>query len=224
MDTSPSFLKSVDKLDYTTSDGFLAVGSDYPNNIKAELYGFGTGRWTAVSDYPYGCVSSHTPSVYRYDMVFIPEQKSYFVIGGHSHQSALSQIARFTDGTWYDAGQLNSVRRVSFCSFFWLLKKWSNYRHLTPSGSTTHWLSLVVGSRKLNTDYRVSRVITTMASSNVSTSRQHLLITSMAFHLLSSAISASEEKLLLLKTNQFFVTFNGCQSSQFCYPCLDYSS
>ena len=34
-----------------TLDEFLAVGSRYPDNIKAEIYNIGTGAWKTVNDY-----------------------------------------------------------------------------------------------------------------------------------------------------------------------------
>ena len=92
-------------------DGFLAFGSVSPNNRKAELFNFGNGGWKQVDDYPFG--SGESDSVYDYDMVYISETQSYLVIGGYS-ASYLSQIAKFKDGVWSDAGQLNSGRRVSF--------------------------------------------------------------------------------------------------------------
>ena len=95
-----------------TLDEFLAVGSAYPANNKAELYNFGSGTWKTVDDYPFcrgmGCSD--------YDMLYIPETSSYLVIGGDSSRP-ISQIARFKDGAWSDAGKLNSARVVSFCSF-----------------------------------------------------------------------------------------------------------
>ena len=95
----------------STLDEFLAVGSYYPNNAKAELYNFGTGSWKTVSDYPFS-----SKSVYSYDMLYIPDTSSYLVIGG-SDGNGLSQIAKFFNGNWIDAGQLNLPRTVSFLLF-----------------------------------------------------------------------------------------------------------
>ena len=89
----------------------MAVGSVSPNNRKAELYYSGTGDWKTVDDYPFG--SEESDSVYDFDMVYISETQSYLVIAGYS-ASYLSQIAKFKNGVWSDAGQLNSGRRVSF--------------------------------------------------------------------------------------------------------------
>ena len=46
-------------------------------------------------------------------MLYIPEAASFFVIGGWDGQSVISQIAKLKDGKWYDAGQLNTARRVN---------------------------------------------------------------------------------------------------------------
>ena len=54
-------------------DGFLTVGSKYPENVKAELYDFGTNGWTMVSDYPFG----DGTYLASFDMVFILET-TYF--------------------------------------------------------------------------------------------------------------------------------------------------
>ena len=73
----------------------------------AELYNFGSGAWTTASEYPFGS----KPYLSLYDMVFVREILSYLVIGGMSGED-LSQIARFTNGAWYDAGQLYKARGV----------------------------------------------------------------------------------------------------------------
>ena len=104
-------LKKV--FDSLTSDGFLAVGSWSPDNIKAELYAFDTNAWADVEDYPFVIPGSR---ITDYSMIFIPETSSYLVIGGTTfvdYVAVLSQIAIFANDTWYDAGRLNSVRRVS---------------------------------------------------------------------------------------------------------------
>ena len=90
-----------------TLDGLFAVGSYSPANVKAELFNFGTGAWTTVDDYPF----TSSQGVTDFDMIYISETFSYFVIGGKS--PSLSQIAQFKDGAWFDAGHLNSARAVS---------------------------------------------------------------------------------------------------------------
>ena len=81
------------------------------------MFSFGTGDWNTVLDYPFGGGSG----IYYYDMMFIPETSSYLVIGGFAGDSQLAQIARLKDGTWTNAGQLNSVRMVSYLIFAQLL-------------------------------------------------------------------------------------------------------
>ena len=103
-------------------DGFLTVGSGNPYHKKAELYEFGTGAWLEVDDYPI-----EGTSVFNYDMVFIPETSSYYVIGGQykgagEESGPASQIGKFTNGFWSDAGQLKSVRIVSFRKFFTIIE------------------------------------------------------------------------------------------------------
>ena len=91
----------------------MALGSYDPDNLKAEIYAFGTNAWSTVSDYPFA-IGTY---VYDYSMIFIPETASYLVIGGKSlNNIILSQLAIFANGTWFDAGQLNSGRRVRFRS------------------------------------------------------------------------------------------------------------
>ena len=95
-----------------SKDGFLAVGSFDPSYKTAELYEFATGEWTELDDYPFGSSKSFSD----YDMVYIPEILSYFVIGGYDGFYPMSQIARLTKGEWFDAGNLKTKRGVSFCS------------------------------------------------------------------------------------------------------------
>ena len=99
------------------SDGFLAVGSHAPDSLKAELYGFGTGKWTPVDDYPYG-----SGFVCNYDMVYMTEISSYLVIGGSNTNSRYTKIAMFASGKWFDAGNLKTTRRVVFLLFFTCFK------------------------------------------------------------------------------------------------------
>ena len=94
----------------------MAVGSNGPYNVKAEMYSFSIGAWKTVEDYPYAIGEG----VYGYAMVFIPETKSYFVIGGatgNHGEDTVSHIAKFTNGAWSLAGELNSPRNVRFCLF-----------------------------------------------------------------------------------------------------------
>ena len=90
----------------------MAVGSRSPNNVKAEVYEFGTGDWTIVQDYPYGA-----EYVAYYDMVYIPATSAYYVIGGYNGEF-LSTIGMFKNGAWTEVGQLNTARSVSFSLFF----------------------------------------------------------------------------------------------------------
>ena len=90
----------------------MAVGSYSPYNVKAELYDFVTDDWTTVQDYPYGA-----GSITNYGMVYIPATSAYYVIGGNDGGD-LSTIGMFKNGAWSEAGQLNTARSVSFCSFF----------------------------------------------------------------------------------------------------------
>ena len=83
-----------------------------PNNVKAEIFDFGTGSWTTVEDYPFASVVAY------YDMVYVPETTAYYVIGGIGDWAELATIAMFKNGAWSEAGQLNTARYVSFCSFF----------------------------------------------------------------------------------------------------------
>ena len=93
----------------------MAVGSsDY--NVKAELYSFDVDAWKTVDDYPFAIGEG----IYAYAIVFIPETKSYFVIGGATGKSGkdrVSHIAKLTNGAWSLAGKLNLARSVSFCLF-----------------------------------------------------------------------------------------------------------
>ena len=89
----------------------MAVGSSWPEHIKAELYDFGMDAWTPVQDYPYGA-----EFIVDYDMVYIPATSAYYVIGGYGG-GYLSTIGMFKNGAWSEVGQLNTVRSVSFCLF-----------------------------------------------------------------------------------------------------------
>ena len=122
-----------------TCTGYLSC----PTLIKTELYEFDTGVWMSLDDYPF----VGETYVCHYDMVFIDEISSYLVIGGYN-DGYLSQIGMLKNGVWSDAGQLNRVRTVSFCSlcFFSLL------RIIAPNGSITHW-----SSQEVSTTNRPSR-------------------------------------------------------------------
>ena len=101
-------------------DQFLAVGSYVPNNIKTELFDYGTNGWSTEADYPFGSGEY----VYAYDMLYIEELSAYFVIGGLS-RDYLATIAKFANGVWSSAGQLNQARHVTFC--FFILNYWFQF-------------------------------------------------------------------------------------------------
>ena len=92
-------------------DDFLAVGSYTPDNVKAEMFDYGTGSWTTVPDYPFASGSGFG----YYDMIYVPATSAYYVIGGFDGNN-LATIAMFKNGAWSEAGQLNTARHVSFCS------------------------------------------------------------------------------------------------------------
>ena len=120
-------------------DGFLAVGSLRPANVKAEIYDFAKDCWTETEDYPFAT----GPDFFKYDMVYVPATLAYYIIGGASSVATssgtemveLKQIAMFKNGVWTDAGQLNTGRRVSFCSYF--LNDWFNFKG--PSSWMGEW-------------------------------------------------------------------------------------
>ena len=102
------------------------------------MYAFGTKAWTEVKDYPYGCGYDKEKRISDYEMIYIPEASSYFVIGGTcgydpaiGEVQIFSRVARFgvsgsppfARGTWYDAGHLNKERQVSFRSLLFVPKK-----------------------------------------------------------------------------------------------------
>ena len=75
----------------------MAVGSSGQYNVKAELYNFENGSWKTVDDYPY----SIGGAFYSYEMVFLPETKSFFAIGGATRGNAkdlVPHIAKLTNG------------------------------------------------------------------------------------------------------------------------------
>ena len=107
-------------------DGFLAVGSLGPNNVKAEVYDFGMGDWTTVQDYPYS-----SRGFGYYDMVYFPATSAYYVIGGFDEGWGIggnwirrdqARIGMFKNGAWSEAGQLKTARYVSFRSFLFQSK------------------------------------------------------------------------------------------------------
>ena len=96
----------------------MAVGSRSPDIKKTELYDYGTDVWTTEADYPFG----NGEDVSVYDMLYIEELPAYCVIGGNSGwYGILATIAKFANGVWSSAGDLNSARLVSFCSFCFFL-------------------------------------------------------------------------------------------------------
>ena len=90
----------------------MAVGSFFPENVKAEVYDFGTGDWTTVQDYPYGGGFFVSNAI-----VYVPATSAYYVVGGKSDGGDLSEIGMFKNGVWSLAGHLNTARSVSFCTF-----------------------------------------------------------------------------------------------------------
>ena len=100
----------------------MVVGSWNPENIKTELYDYGTNGWSTSEDYPFGA-----DYVAFYDMLYIEELSAFFIIGGYVGGGVVSgvywaTIAKFANGVWSSAGQLNTERSVSFCSFCFLSK------------------------------------------------------------------------------------------------------
>ena len=76
------------------------------------MYNFKTGTWKVVNDYPFGSGSY----IAMYDIVFIPESRSFLIIGGNDGSGVfVSHIAKFKDGVWHDVGRLNSGRNVNLC-------------------------------------------------------------------------------------------------------------
>ena len=114
----------IKRFHIVTLDEFLAVGS--LTNKKAELYNYGSDSWETVDDYPFTDLSS----VSQYVMLYIPQIRSYLVIGGsttnlkssRNNYEIKSEILKFQDGAWFDVGQLNSARNVSFYSVLLFLK------------------------------------------------------------------------------------------------------
>ena len=78
------------------------------------MYTFETGLWTTVDDYPF--LGPSGDYFIGYEMLYIPEMSSYFVIGGYS-RGTVSTFAKFKDGAWSEVGKLTTDRYVSFCSF-----------------------------------------------------------------------------------------------------------
>ena len=91
-------------------DQFVAVGSFEPYNKKTELFDYGTNGWSTSEDYPFG----NGEYFNGYDMLYIEELSAYFVISGFSGYDYLTTIAKFANGVWSSAGELNSARYVSF--------------------------------------------------------------------------------------------------------------
>ena len=108
----------------------MAVGSNSPHHVKAELYDLVTGVWTTVPDYP-----SNIATIAYYDMVYVPATSAYYVIGGSETGWDLFEIAMFQKGAWSEAGQLNTARRVSFCFFSFKITD-SILSHIELNGQT----------------------------------------------------------------------------------------
>ena len=82
-----------------------------PDNLKVELYNFGTGSWAVKEDYPLASGSA----IGYFDMVYIAAKAAYYVIGGRNdHNNSQATIAMFKDGAWSQASQLNTARYVSY--------------------------------------------------------------------------------------------------------------
>ena len=79
------------------------------------MYNFGNSLWNTVDDYPF--LGPSGDYFFGHRMLYIPEMSSYFVIGGYS-RGTVSTVAKFKDGTWSDAGNLNKARYVGFAHFF----------------------------------------------------------------------------------------------------------
>ena len=84
----------------------MALGSYSPSHHKGEIYSFSSFGWTDTPDYPY----STNDDFYDFSIVYITEHSAYYVIGGYSDGDKLSQIGKYSDGAWSDAGQLNNGR------------------------------------------------------------------------------------------------------------------
>ena len=92
----------------------MAVGGDFGiGEAHAELYNFENDSWKQTSDYPF----AHGYSFSKYEMVFIPETSAFLVIGGFAGQ-VRTNIARYEDDEWSDAGELQQLRLVSFFLVF----------------------------------------------------------------------------------------------------------
>ena len=89
----------------------MTVGSRGPDNVKTELFDFGSNTWETMDDYPYG--STDSKGFGYYDMVFIQKSSAYYVIGGFDGKINHATIAKFHNGVWSQAGQLNQSRHVS---------------------------------------------------------------------------------------------------------------
>ena len=83
----------------------MALGSYSPHHQKGEIYSYTGGGWTDTPDYPFYSTNDY---FYDFSIVYITEHSAYYVIGGISF---LSQIGKYSDGAWSDAGQLNNGRR-----------------------------------------------------------------------------------------------------------------
>ena len=96
-------------------DGFLAVGSFAPSNVKAEFYDFKLSKWIVVDDYPF----ANGTDISHYDMTYVPELSAFIVIGGildlENAYATSTIISKFHDGVWKLAGKLNAARWFS-CS------------------------------------------------------------------------------------------------------------
>lgn len=91
-------------------DGILAVGSK-DSHAHSEFFDFEMGEWLTIDDYPF----ANGSFVSNYDMLYVDTPlKAFFIIGGKNIDDRLGEIAKYQNGCWSSAGQLNSPRQVSF--------------------------------------------------------------------------------------------------------------
>ena len=75
------------------------------------MWDYGTDVWTTEADYPFDVRDEY---LHSNAMLYVEELSAYFIIGGWDSVD-LATIAKFANGVWSSAGQLNSARKVSFC-------------------------------------------------------------------------------------------------------------
>merc|ERR1711970_25274 len=107
-------------------DTVLTVGrinsAEYTGDKTTELYDFDDDSWSEGAKYPFGDPEHNFLG--WHSMLYVDELESFFVVGGRGHTVGMqnhvvtAQIAKFKDGVWSDAGQLNRPRMGT--SAFWL--------------------------------------------------------------------------------------------------------